>query len=94
MEHDTEDSAASSQPAKITWDQVVRHFFTHLDVTCMFGVSAGAIELNNHDSVKRNAPAILGQVEAGNMPPAHSGEPPWPPERVKMFKDWIAAGCH
>jgi len=32
-------------------------------------------------------------VSGGGMPPPSSGEPPWSPERVQLFRDWIAAGC-
>jgi hypothetical protein len=78
----------------ITWTHDIAHLFTALDVSCMKGVSAGHIDLHQYESVKRSAPAILGQVEAGNMPPAHSGEPPWSPARVALFKAWIAGGCH
>lgn len=79
----------------VTWSGTVRHFFTAMDVNCMRGVSGehGTLLLNNHDSVKKNAHAILGQVRVGNMPPAHSGEPPWAADRIKQFEEWIAGGC-
>jgi hypothetical protein len=78
----------------ITWTHDIRHLFTQQDVTCMLSVSAGVIDLHSYDSVSHNAAAILGQVEAGNMPPAHSGEKTWPPDRVQLFRDWIKGGKH
>jgi NAD(P)-dependent dehydrogenase (short-subunit alcohol dehydrogenase family) len=39
-----------------------------------------------------HAQNVLNAVSRGAMPPTRSGEPPWSPESVQLFRDWIAAG--
>ena len=38
---------------------------------------------------KASADSILAAVSKGSMP----CDGAWPPERVALFRDWIAAGC-
>jgi len=39
-----------------------------------------------------HAQRALDVVSAGAMPPNSSGEPPWSPDNIQLFRDWIAAG--
>ena len=39
-----------------------------------------------------HAQQILNRVSNGSMPPKRSGEPPWSPEDVQLFRDWIDGG--
>jgi len=46
-------------------------------------------DLWDYADVKANAEAILAVTEAGEMP----CDGTWPPERVALFRAWIAGGC-
>ena len=76
----------------VSFAQDIRPLFTDMDIAHMkrFGVM-----LDDFGYMHDLAPAqhVLGRVDGGGMPPASSGEPPWLPERVQLFRDWIAAGC-
>ena len=39
-----------------------------------------------------HAQKVLDAVSARAMPPSSSGQPPWSPDSVQLFRDWIAAG--
>jgi len=69
----------------------IRRLFTDLDVAHMknFGV-----QLDDFDFMRDpdQAQKVLGVVSSGSMPPRNSGEPPWPPERVQLFRDWMEGG--
>jgi hypothetical protein len=47
-----------------------------------------AFDLWSADDVRKNADAILAQLESGSMP----CDGAWPEERVKCFRDWIESG--
>jgi hypothetical protein len=47
-----------------------------------------AFDLWSYDDVSANADAILGRLEAGNMP-CDGG---WPPDRIAVFQRWIEGG--
>ena len=69
----------------------IRRLFTDMDVAHMknFGV-----QLDDFDFMRDpdHAQKVLGVVSSGSMPPRNSGEPPWPPERVQLFRDWMEGG--
>jgi len=69
----------------------IRPLFTDMDVAHMknFGV-----QLDDFDYMRDPAHAqrVLDRVANGSMPPRHSGEPRWSPERVQLLRDWIGAG--
>jgi hypothetical protein len=46
-------------------------------------------DLSSFDDVRANADQILHGLSNGSMP----GDGSWPPERVAMFREWVAAGC-
>jgi hypothetical protein len=75
----------------VSFAQDIRPLFTDMDVAHMknFGVT-----LDDFDYMRDPAHAqqVLGAVSAGAMPPKNSGEPPWSPDRIQLFRDWIAAG--
>jgi len=76
----------------VSFAQDIRPLFTDMDIAHMkrFGVMLDDFGYM-HDLA--HAQHVLGRVDGGGMPPASSGEPPWSPERVQLFRDWIAAGC-
>jgi hypothetical protein len=75
----------------VSFAQDIRPLFTDMDVAHMkdFGVL-----LDDFDYMcdPGHAQRVLHAVSAGAMPPSSSGEPPWSPERVQLFRDWVAAG--
>jgi hypothetical protein len=76
----------------VSFAQDIRPLFTSMDIAHMqdLGVLLDDFEYMRDPA---HAQQVLGEVSAGAMPPGSSGEPPWPPERVQLFRDWIAAGC-
>ena len=73
--------------ARITWDDDIQLFFTQIDIACM---GARGLNLDDYESVKARKDDILDRVSDGSMP---EGGPPWPPEKVQEFRDWIADCC-
>ena len=69
----------------------IRPLFTDMDIAHMknFGVRLDDFEYMRDPA---HAQRVLGMVSAGTMPPGNSGEPPWPPDSVQLFRDWIASG--
>ena len=69
----------------------IRPLFTEMDVEHMKGFG---VQLDDFDYMRDPAHAqrVLDRVSTGSMPPRRSGEPPWSPENVQLFRDWIAAG--
>ncbi len=45
-------------------------------------------DLWDYTDVSRHADAILQRLEAGSMP----CDGAWPPERIAVFRNWIATG--
>jgi hypothetical protein len=41
-----------------------------------------------------NADAVYNAVSTGDMPPSDSGEQPWSPDQVALFKEWMNEGYH
>jgi len=76
----------------VSYAQDIRPLFTAMDVEHMKGFG---VLLDDFGYMRDPAHAqrVLDAVSAQAMPPGNSGEPPWPPDRVQLFQDWIAAGC-
>jgi hypothetical protein len=45
-------------------------------------------DLSNYSDVVQHSDKILARLTQGDMP----CDGKWPPERVQVFKDWIAGG--
>jgi hypothetical protein len=75
----------------VSFARDIRPLFTEMDVAHMRGFG---VLLDDFDYMRDPAHSqkVLGAVSAGVMPPNSSGEPSWSPDRVQLFRDWIAAG--
>jgi hypothetical protein len=75
----------------VSFAEDIRRLFTDTDVAHMKG--AGVL-LDDFEYMRDPAHAqkVLDAVSTGVMPPQSSGEPAWPPDRVQLFRDWIAGG--
>ena len=75
----------------VSFAQDIRPLFTDMDIAHMkdFGVALDDFEYMRDPA---HAQQVLNRVSAGTMPPRRSGEPPWSPDSVQLFRDWIAAG--
>ena len=67
-----------------SFERDIRPLFRDDDVEAM----SFAFDLRSHDDVRENAAEIAERLEDGSMP--CDGE--WPEERLKLFREWIAAG--
>ena len=57
--------------------------FTSIDIEHMGRVG---LSLDDYSSISQPASAVYGQVSSGSMPPSDSGEQPWSPDQVQVFK--------
>jgi hypothetical protein len=75
----------------VSFAQDIRPLFTVMDIAHMKDLG---VALDDFDYMRDPAHAqnVLNAVSSGAMPPRRSGEPPWPPASVQLFRDWIAAG--
>jgi hypothetical protein len=75
----------------VSFARDIRPLFTEVDIAHMKGFG---VLLDDFDYMRDPADAqrTLDVVSAGAMPPNSSGEPPWSPDSVQLFRDWIAAG--
>ena len=75
----------------VSFAQDIRPLFTDIDIAHMkdFGVALDDVDYMRDPA---HAQSVLNMVSTGAMPPRRSGEPPWSPENVQLFRDWIAAG--
>jgi hypothetical protein len=76
----------------VSFAKDIRPLFTDTDIAHM---NRRGVRLDDfgymHDLA--HAQQVLDRVDDGGMPPPSSGEPAWSPEKVRIFRDWIAAGC-
>ena len=75
----------------VSFARDVRPLFTDMDIAHMKDLGV-ALDDYGYMSDPAHAQQVLDAVSTGAMPPRRSGEPPWSPERVQLFRDWIAAG--
>lgn len=75
----------------VSFENDVKPLFTAMDVDHMseFGV---ALDDYSWMSQPDNAANVYQHVSSGSMPPPDSGEQPWPPDRVALFKAWMTGG--
>jgi len=75
----------------VSFAQDIRQLFTDMDIAHM---KVAGVLLDDFEYMRDPAHAqkVLDTVSTGAMPPRSSGEPPWPPDRVQLFRDWINAG--
>jgi hypothetical protein len=75
----------------VTFEREIRPLFTDMDIAHMKGFG---VLLDDFGYMRDPAHAqqILNRVSTGSMPPRRSGEPPWSPEDVQLFRDWIDGG--
>jgi len=75
----------------VSFAQDIRRLFTDMDVAHMKGAD---VLLDDFGYMRDPAHAqkVLDAVSTGVMPPQSSGELSWPPDRVQLFRDWIAGG--
>ena len=75
----------------VSFARDIRPLFTAMDVEHMREMGV-LLDDYGYLSDPGHAQDILDQVSSGSMPPPDSGEPPWPPERVQLFRNWIDGG--
>jgi hypothetical protein len=75
----------------VSFAQDIRPLFTDMDIAHMKDLGVALDDLG-YMRDPAHAQQVLDSVSTGAMPPAHSGEPPWSPQSVQLFRDWIAAG--
>jgi len=65
--------------------------FTTMDIEHMSALGA---KLDDYAFMSQpaTASAVYQQVSSGKMPPSGSGEQPWTPEKVALFKAWMDGG--
>jgi hypothetical protein len=65
--------------------------FTSIDIEHMGHVG---VELDDYSYMSQpaNAVEVHEQVSSGSMPPSDSGEQPWSPDKVELFKAWMDGG--
>jgi hypothetical protein len=75
----------------VSFAQDIRPLFTDMDIAHMKGFG---VLLDDFDYMRDPAHAqkVLDALSAGAMPPSSSGESSWPPDRVRLLRDWITAG--
>ena len=75
----------------VSFVQDIRPLFTEMDIahTKGFGVLRDDFDYMRDPAHARK---VLDAVSARARPPSSSGEPPWSPDSVQLFRDWIAAG--
>ena len=66
--------------------------FTSMDIDHM---SALGTKLDDYSFMSQpdKASLVYEVVSSGKMPPGSSGEQPWSPDKVQLFKAWIDGGC-
>ena len=75
----------------VSFAQDIRPLFTDMDIAHMKDLGVALDDLG-YMRDPAHARQVLDQVSTGVMPPRRSGEQPWSPESVQLFRDWIAAG--
>lgn len=75
----------------VSFETDILPLFTSMDEEHMSNVG---VELGDYAYMSQpdNASEVYNQVSSGKMPPSASGEPPWPEDKVQLFKEWIDGG--
>lgn len=75
----------------VSFARDIRPLFTDMDIAHMKDLDV-ALDEYGYMRDQGHAQKVLDAVSTGAMPPRRSREPPWSPESVQLFRDWIAAG--
>jgi hypothetical protein len=75
----------------VSFAQDIRPLFTDMDIAHMKDLGV-ALDDYGYMADPGHARQVLDAVSTGVTPPRRSGEPPWSPESVQLFGDWIAGG--
>ena len=75
----------------VSFARDIRPLFTEVDIAHMKGFG---VLLDDFDYMRDPAHAqkALDAVKRTGDSANSSGKPPWSPDRVQLFRDWIAAG--
>jgi hypothetical protein len=65
--------------------------FTSMDIEHMSNAGVSLDEYT-YMSQPANASSVYDAGSTGTMPPGDSGEPPWLPDKVQLFKAWMDGG--
>jgi hypothetical protein len=71
-------------PAEVSFERDVRPLFREKDRSSMLK----HFDLWSYSDVRENQDAILDKIRQGRMP----CDGAWPPERLAVLENWIAAG--
>ena len=65
--------------------------FTSMDIDHMSALGA---KLDDYSFMSQpdKASLVYDAVSTGKMPPSTSGEEPWSPDKVQLFKAWMDGG--
>jgi hypothetical protein len=74
----------------VSFARDIRPLFTDIDIAHM---KDRGVALDDYGYMRDpgHAQQVLDAVSNRWMPPRSSAEPPWSPESVQLFRDWIAA---
>ena len=75
----------------VSFSRDIKPLFTATDIAHMRELGV-LLDDFPYMSDPAHAQGVLDQVSSGSMPPPDSGEPPWPPDRVQLIRDWINGG--
>ena len=76
----------------VSFETDIVPLFTSMDIEHM---RRAGLSLDDYASMRPPGDRrrrIYEQVSSGGMPPAGSGEEPWPEDRVQLFKAWMDGG--
>lgn len=86
-------STSEEQPAGpvVSFAGDILPLFTQMDIDHMKRLR---LPLDDYSAMSDPATAqsVYEAVSDGSMPPSRSGEPPWSPEQVDLFKRWMDGG--
>ena len=68
-----------------SFERDIRPLFRPQDISAMDFV----FDLSSYDDVRTYAEDIYDRLEEGTMP----CDAPWPPDRVRAFREWIDSGA-
>ena len=76
----------------VSFNTDILPLFTRMDIEHM---SNAGVSLDEYAYMSEpvNARSVYDAVSTGIMPPGDSGEPPWSPDQVQLFKAWMDGGC-
>ena len=75
----------------VSFETEILPLFTSMDIDHM---SALGTQLDDYSLMSQpdKASLVYELVSSGKMPPSTSGEEPWSPDKVQLFKAWMDGG--